>query len=222
MNEEAPRPQRPRSPGGAADDTAAYRACWSCHGAVAADQTFCPTCNAVQPPGADDHFTRLGLPVGFAVDARALDETYFRLQRLLHPDRFARKTARERALSQRQAMALNEAYETLKDPFRRADYLIHLKRDGATTEGCNLVNDLDLLTESIELREALADSETEDEIAALANRAERDIDGCVEGLAAAFEVDDIDQASRLATRLKYLRKLAEECHQRRAQLAKGH
>lgn len=222
MNEEARRPQQPRWSGGSTNDETAFRACWSCHGAVAADQPFCPTCEAVQPPGADDHFTRLGLRITFDVDARALDETYFRLQRLLHPDRFARKTARERALSQRQAMALNEAYETLRDPFRRADYLIHLKRDGATTEGCNLVNDLDLLTESMELREALADSETEDEIAALANRAERDIDACVDGLAAAFAVDDIDQASRLATRLKYLRKLAEECHQRRAHLARGH
>jgi molecular chaperone HscB len=163
----------------------------------------------------------LGLPAIFEIDPGSLDSLYFRLQQKLHPDRFIRKTARERALSQSQAMALNEAYETLKDPFRRADYLIHLKRQGEPAEGCNLVNDQDLLTESMEMREALADAETVNDITLIASRAESDIDACVDALSAAFAGDDLDTASRLATRLKYLRKLAEECHQYRSRLAKA-
>ena len=61
---------------------------------------FCATCGAVQPPGQTDHFARLGLALGYAVDPALLDRRYFERQRLLHPDRFATRTPRERALSQ--------------------------------------------------------------------------------------------------------------------------
>lgn len=193
--------------------------CWSCHGPVAHLALFCGTCAAVQPPGQADHFARLGVDVGFDIDPGSLDRSYFERQRLLHPDRFATRTARERALSQSQATSINEAYETLKDPLRRADYLLHLGFSGATPEGCHLVNDMELLTEAIELREALAEAGTPADIAALTRRAANDIDRCTADLSRAFAADDFESAAKLATRLKYLRKLADDCRARRLQLA---
>lgn len=193
-------------------------ACWSCRGPVAEMALFCGTCAAVQPPGQANHFARLGLGFGFDVDSSLLDRRYFERQRQLHPDRFVTRTARERALSQSQATAINEAYETLKDPLRRADYLLHLGRDGTTPEGCHLVNDLELLTEAMELREALAEAGTAGEVATLARRAADDIERCISELAEAFADDDFDSAGKLTTRLKYLRKLADDCRVRRVQL----
>ena len=99
--------------------SAAPTRCWSCGGPVEAT-LFCPTCRAVQPPGDADPFTRLGFPRGFALDRAELDRRYFAAQRQLHPDRFATRSARERAISQSQAVSLNDAYETLKDPLARA------------------------------------------------------------------------------------------------------
>jgi molecular chaperone HscB len=180
---------------------------------------FCQTCGAVQPPGQADHFARLGLDFGFDIDPKSLDWRYFERQRQLHPDRFATRTARERALSQSQATSINEAYETLKDPLRRADYLLHLGFNGTRPEGCYLVNDLELLTEAIELREALAEAETPADVAGLARRAATDIDRCTTELSAAFAADDFEGAAHLATRLKYFRKLADDCRARRLQLA---
>jgi molecular chaperone HscB len=193
--------------------------CWSCKGPVREGALFCSTCQAVQPPGQVDHFRRLGIAETFDVDVDALEQEYFSLQRQLHPDRFATRTARERALSQQQATALNEAYETLKDPLRRADYLIHLRGTDVLPEGCNLVNDQELLMEAMELREALAEADTPDEVRALAHRAGDDIKECVDEMTKAFEVDDFESACRLSTRLKYLTKLAEETRARRAQIA---
>lgn len=174
----------------------------------------------MQPPGQLDHFARLGMPTNYRTDAGLLDRRYFERQRLLHPDRFATRTARERALSQQQATAVNEAYETLKDPLRRADYLLLLAYGGANPDGCNLVNDAELLTEAMEMREALAEAESSlEDIASLERRAAGDIERCVIDLADAFATGALDAASRLATRLKYLRKLADDCRGRRAQLA---
>ena len=194
--------------------------CWSCKGPVESGVLFCPVCEAVQPPGQLDHFFRLGLEVSFDVDQKMLDRRYFDLQRHLHPDRFATKTPRERALSQSQATSLNQAYEVLKDDLGRADYLIHLQ-GAEVPEGCNLINDQKLLMESLELREALAKAKTAVEVDALAGRAAGDIETCVERLSSLFAADDLEGACRLTTRLKYFRKLAEETRQAKARLAGG-
>lgn len=193
--------------------------CWSCQGPVNAGNPFCETCKAVQPPGQVDHFRRLGLDMAFDVDVDALDRQYFAMQRQLHPDRFATKGPKEKALSQQQATSLNEAYECLKDPLSRADYLLAVRGVEAMPEGCHLVNDQELLMESMEMREALAEAETPDDVAKVANRAEDDIAVCTEELSAAFSAFDMEKACYLATRLKYLRKLADETRQRRARLA---
>ncbi|MCP5372490.1 MAG: Fe-S protein assembly co-chaperone HscB [Hyphomicrobiales bacterium] len=193
--------------------------CWSCQGPVPGEALFCHTCQAVQPPGGDDHFSRLGLDTDFDVDVAALERRYFDLQRQLHPDRFATRTARERLLSQQQATSLNEAFETLKDPLRRADYLVHLKGAGVLPEGCDAVNDPVILMEAMELREALAEAEASHEVDAIARRTREDIDECIAELSRAFDAEDLEGACRLTTRLKYLRKLGDEIRARRAKLA---
>ncbi|NQV48091.1 MAG: Fe-S protein assembly co-chaperone HscB [Rhodospirillaceae bacterium] len=192
--------------------------CWSCKGPCPQASAFCHTCGAVQPPGQADHFTRLGLDVSFEIDPGVLDSFYFNLQRGLHPDRFATRTPKEKVLSQAQATAINDAYETLKEPLKRADYLVHLKGMGVFPEGCNLVNDQTLLMESIELREALAEAETRHDVEVIAARAADDIATCIRQLSELFAADDIEGACRLTTRLKYLQKLAEEARAQKAKM----
>ena len=192
--------------------------CWSCRGPVGEGSLFCATCKAVQPPGQLDHFARFDMASVFDVDSAALDRRYFSCQRLLHPDRFATRTAREKALSQQQSVCVNEAYETLKDPLKRADYLVHLRGAGVLPEGCTLVNDQELLTETMELREALAEAESPEDVNALEQRAAADIQYCVDALSEIFRTDDLEGACRLTTRLKYLRKLLEECRHHRARM----
>lgn len=194
-------------------------ACWSCHGPVAAGELFCAACDAVQPPGQVDHFTRLGIAREFRVDGAEVDRKYFDLQRRLHPDRFATRTPRERALSQQQATSLNAAYEVVKDPLRRADCLLKLASDEVLAEGCNLVNDPDLLMEAMERREALAEAETPGDVDSIIRATRNDIARCVEELAVAFSAPDLLTAGRLTTRLKYLQKLADETRVRKSQLS---
>ena len=192
--------------------------CWSCHAPVRLGELFCAGCRAVQPPGDLDHFARLGLTTGFALDAADLDRRYFALQRQLHPDRFVTKSARERAISQSQATSLNAAYETLKDPLERAAYL--LKRmgididpgDGAT------INDPALLMEAMEMREALAEARDAAAIATVAGAAEAHRKQALAAVAAAFAAEDRDAARTAVLRLKYLTKMEDEIRARRAVL----
>jgi len=192
--------------------------CWSCKGPVQLNALFCPTCEAVQGPAAVSHFVRLNVAVSFDVDVPALDHLYFDLQRQLHPDRFATKSPKEKALSQQQATALNDAYETLKDPLKRADYMVHLSGVEVLPEGCNLVKDQSILIEAMEMRERLANAATMTELNTIATETKAEIDDVITGLSLAFRGDDIEGACELTTRLKYLHKMMGEVRHSRARL----
>ena len=100
--------------------------CWSCEKEGGAGP-FCGACKALLPPddGAD-HFAVLGLPRGYALDFPAAEVAYQKLSRQLHPDRFATADPRARRASLGHTVQLNEAWRTLKDPVRRAEYLLEL------------------------------------------------------------------------------------------------
>jgi molecular chaperone HscB len=189
--------------------------CWSCNAPVDAAAPFCAACGKVQPPGASDHFTRLGLPTGFTVDRAELDKRYFALQRQLHPDRFATASARERAISQSQAVSLNDAYETLKDPLRRASYLLKL-HGAAPASDEHTVKDPALLMEQMERREALAEAGSAAEVDAVMRSAAADAAASETTVAAAFAADDLAKAASETTRLKYLVKLVDEARARKS------
>lgn len=100
--------------------------CWNCQSATQA-QTFCPSCGKIQPrPANATLFDVFGLPPSVDVDVPALEKAHRELSLKLHPDRFAHAEPKERRLSLEQTTALNEAMRVLKDPIRRAFYLLKL------------------------------------------------------------------------------------------------
>lgn len=195
--------------------------CWSCHGPVAQLALFCHVCGAVQPPRALNPFARLAFEPRFDLDPAEIDRNYRGLQQRLHPDRFAGKSARERAIAESQAMSLNEAYEVLKDPLQRGAALLERAGHRSPIGENQTIEDPALLMEAMEARETLSEAADLEAVEALAART-RDADAiCLAGLAAAFAAGDLVRAASLLTRLKYARKLAEEIRGRRAALAHG-
>jgi molecular chaperone HscB len=100
--------------------------CWSCERA-AGDGATCMNCEAIQPPRADvDYFQVLGVPKIYALDETDAEERFRELSRKFHPDRFATADPRARRVSLQRSVQLNEAWKTLRDPVRRAEYLLRL------------------------------------------------------------------------------------------------
>jgi molecular chaperone HscB len=75
---------------------------------------------------ASDHFDLLGLPPRYRLDGRELEQRYQSLARETHPDRFTQSGDVERRQALVRSTALNEAYRTLREPLRRAAYLVAL------------------------------------------------------------------------------------------------
>ena len=191
-------------------------ACWSCKGPVEAGAAACPTCGVVQPAASlIDHFARLGLPRGFAVDQAKLERAYVGAHARFHPDRFVRRAADERRVAAEQAVAVNEAYATLRDPLERARYLLALAGRPEPKGGQGTIDDPAVLMEAMETREALAEAEDAGAVAAVARRNADALAACREALADAFAAADLETAGRLTHRLAYLAKLADEVKRRR-------
>ena len=76
---------------------------------------------------SDDDFTLFGLPQRQRLDRADLDARRRDLQAHVHPDRFAAEGAAAQRLAMQWAVRVNEAYQRLKDPLRRAAYLCELR-----------------------------------------------------------------------------------------------
>jgi molecular chaperone HscB len=74
-----------------------------------------------------DYYELLGVPRGLNLSLEDLQKRYYDLSRQLHPDRFMRKPEAERQRALDMSSALNDAYRTLKDPIKRAQYLLTLE-----------------------------------------------------------------------------------------------
>ena len=74
-----------------------------------------------------DYYALIGVPRGLNLSLDALQQRYYELSRKLHPDRFMQKPEAERQRALDMSSALNDAYRTLKDPIKRAQYLLALE-----------------------------------------------------------------------------------------------
>ena len=84
---------------------------------------LCPACKALQPPPSD-YFIFFGLPRKLNIDVDKLQSRFYDLSRLLHPDKYSRKSERERGYSTTATAVLNDGWRTLKNPVTRAEYLL--------------------------------------------------------------------------------------------------
>ena len=73
-----------------------------------------------------DHFALFDLPRRYRIERAALDASYRRLQGEIHPDRHAGSDAAARRLALQASARVNEAYEALRDPAARGEYLLRL------------------------------------------------------------------------------------------------
>lgn len=74
-----------------------------------------------------DHFERLGLPRRFTLSSEEIERRYLERSRDVHPDVHQLASTAEQFASLELSSVLNEANHVLRDPFRRADYLLRLE-----------------------------------------------------------------------------------------------
>ena len=155
-------------------------------------------------------FELFGLPMGFAVSSQAVDARWKELQREAHPDKFAAQGAAAQRLAMQWSVRINEAYQRLRDPVKRAAYLCELHGAPVQAEN-NTAMPAAFLMQQMEWREALDETHTEAALEALLAEVQKARAQCLAELAQAIDVaGDYIQAVGQVRALMFIDRFATE------------
>ena len=168
-----------------------------------------------------DFFEIFAIPVAWQVDISQLQSRYLKLQQEFHPDRFASHSDTEKRLAVQTASLINQAYDTLKSPLKRAQYLLELNKIDASQDS-HITSDGVFLMEQIELREALSDvRDSADPFAALdslRSGVENSYAEQQNQFQAQYQESDFDHAFNTVAKMQFSAKLLDEIEQLEAEL----
>jgi molecular chaperone HscB len=165
-----------------------------------------------------DDFELFGLPQRFAQDAGAIAARWKDLQREAHPDRFAAQSAAAQRVALQWSVRINEAYQRLKDPLKRAAYLCELRGAPIDAEN-NTAMPADFLMEQMAWREALEEADSESDLDALEqqlNRARADVLQRIER--SLDDQNDARSAAQQVRTLMFIERFGEDVQSRFEQL----
>jgi molecular chaperone HscB len=163
-------------------------------------------------------FELFGLPERFAQDRAAIDARWKELQREAHPDKFSAQGAAAQRVAMQWSVRINEAYQRLKDPLKRAAYLCELRGAPINAEN-NTAMPADFLMEQMAWREALDEAHGESDLDALdekLNRARADVLQRIER--SLDEQDDARGAAQQVRTLMFIERFGEDVQSRFEQL----
>ncbi|GAA6140829.1 Fe-S protein assembly co-chaperone HscB [Hydrogenophaga sp. 5NK40-0174] len=113
-------------------------------------------------------FELFDLPQVFGLDRQQLDERWKQLQREVHPDRHTTADAQTQRQAMQWSVRINEAYQRLKDPLKRATYLCELNGQAVDAES-NTSMPPEFLMQQMEWREALEEADGVEQMESLAD-----------------------------------------------------
>ena len=104
-------------------------------------------------------FELFDVPLQFAQDRSQLDARWKQLQREAHPDKFAGQGAAAQRVAMQWSVRINEAYQRLKNPLKRASYLCELHGAPINAEN-NTAMPTEFLMQQMAWRESLDEADS--------------------------------------------------------------
>ena len=167
----------------------------------------------------DDDFELFGLTRRFAQDRAEVDARWKDLQRQAHPDKFAAQGGAAQRIAMQWSVRINEAYQRLKDPLKRAAYLCELA-GCAVNAHSNTALPAAFLMQQMEWREALDDAHSADAMEALSEQVQSSRKLVLQQCASMLdERHDYAGAVGLVRALMFIEKFMQDLSQRLDQLA---
>ncbi|MFC7408133.1 Fe-S protein assembly co-chaperone HscB [Hydrogenophaga atypica] len=163
-------------------------------------------------------FVLFGLPERFEQDRATLDQRWKDLQRQVHPDRFAADAATAQRVAMQWSVRINEAYQRLKNPLKRAAYLCELRGAPIQAEN-NTAMPSAFLMQQMEWREALDEATSAADLQALKAQTQSSARELTAQLAQALDTDgDATRAAQSVRALMFVERFASEVEDRLDQL----
>eukprot|EP00158_Paraphelidium_tribonemae_P001569 Partr_v1_DN24556_c0_g1_i1_m19978 putative HscB iron-sulfur cluster co-chaperone homolog (E. coli) len=185
------------------------RTCWNCRKSLRVSDLVCNerSCAKLQPippeseylavmkPGSDSSASSDLWSPSFAMDEKLLKRRFLQLQQSFHPDNFSSASvgdgsAKELHFAQDLSSWLNKAYNTLRDPLTRSQYLLSTFIDDDNSDQGNdesiAIEDGDFLLSVMDVRESIAEASTHDELDRILKGNEETVRGIIEKIDVCF------------------------------------
>lgn len=160
-----------------------------------------------------NYFEIFDVAVGFDVDLAEVESVHRELQKTVHPDRFAGGSEQQRRIAMQQTSLINQAFQTLRDPVLRAQYLLSLKGIDMQNE-TDTTMDAEFLMEQMEFREAIADvrdkADPLDLLDTMRRESKQKIEHYMDEFARHFAADQLDAARETVRKMQFLFKAQKE------------
>lgn len=162
---------------------------------------------------AQNFFELFELDPSFDLNTQQLSDRYRELQREYHPDRHAHKGEREQRIAVQATAHLNQAFDTLKNPLSRAQYLLQIRGVETGEESRRQLPGM-FLMQQMELRESLVEAADADDPFAELERLESEAKELEASeysqFNAALAADDLESAEISIRKLQFINKLIRE------------
>ncbi|KAJ1983836.1 molecular chaperone [Dimargaris verticillata] len=178
--------------------------CWKCKAILPVHALICTNgkCGAVVP--LSDHVNYFDVLVGtptFDIDVQDVRKRFLRAQQQTHPDNFSVLGEMDRRMAETQSSWLNRAYNTLKNPYERAKYMLELQGIYISEE--ESIQEPEFLEQVFEINEALDDAVDKKAVKAIKVDNDERIKHVSSQLSEAFEQSDLMEARILTIKLRY-------------------
>lgn len=159
----------------------------------------------------ENYFQLFDLPEQYFLDESTLRGVYRELQRKTHPDKFTDAPKHEQLLAVQYAATINDAYDVLTSPLKRAIYMLTLR--GVDLDEQSSSMDPAFLMEQMELREELEQAVHATDPETALEKVSEHLESELEKLQGAFNAQietDLSGAEETVKKMQFLVKLESE------------
>jgi len=163
-----------------------------------------------------NYFEIFSQPVTTEPDVNLLKEKNRELQQQVHPDKFANSSDAEKREAMQKTSLINEAFEILKKPVSRLQYMLTLK--GVDMNGeTDTSMDGAFLMEQMEMRESIADVRNQPDPLDVLDTILGDLKSKAEKLIIEFadfyQQEDLEKSREIVRKLQFINKAEKEVNE---------
>jgi molecular chaperone HscB len=153
-----------------------------------------------------NYFEKFSLIPDFDINLDELENRYLKLQQQFHPDQLLGKNSSDQDAEIINSIDINEAYKILKNPVKRAVYLLKLHGINIDDENCPVKPDQETLISVLELREKISQTKDTNIIDEIKTQLEGEITGLMIIVKENFKQKNYNQAAQNLIKVKYFDK----------------
>jgi molecular chaperone HscB len=181
--------------------------CWNCKTETEAIEYRCNICKKIQNIGEVNPYDLFSLQKNFLIDYDELEEKYFKLQNIFHPDKFINSANREKEISAFESSSINNAYNMLVNNVDRIKILLNFNGYNIDSNNNKSFTDHLLLEEIMDLQNRCMSIENDNEKLKIKSEIKNKINKIELQINENFKKKKFSEIENLSVKLSYLEKI---------------